>query len=71
MAHAVLNVPDISCGHCQKAITEALAPRPGVRQVAVDIEKKQVTLDYDESQIDLARVGTILDEEGYPVAGQA
>ncbi|MPZ13599.1 MAG: hypothetical protein GEU73_04115 [Chloroflexi bacterium] len=67
MAKAILNVPEISCEHCEHAITEALAPQAGVRTVAVDIPAKTVTLDYDEAQIDLPRVGTLLDEEGYPV----
>lgn len=68
MAKAVLRVPDISCAHCEKTITEALSGQSGVRKVQVDIEGKLVHLDYDEGQIDLERAGTILDDEGYAVA---
>ena len=68
MARVVLNVPGISCGHCEQTITRALTNQPGVHSVRVDIPAKQVTLDYDESAIDLERVKEILQEEDYPVA---
>ncbi len=68
MARTVLNVPDISCEHCEKTITEALAPVQGVRSVQVDISAKQVHVEYDESTVDVDRVKTILQEEEYPVA---
>lgn len=67
MAQAVLSVPDISCAHCEKTITQTLAPQTGVKSVRVDIPGKKVHLDYDEAQIDLARISKLLDEEGYPV----
>lgn len=68
MAKAVLSVPDISCAHCEKTITEALSGQSGVRGLRVDIDARQVHLEYDEAQIDLERAGAILDDEGYPVA---
>ncbi len=68
MAHTVLNVPDISCEHCERSILKALQPQPGVKTVKVDIPSKQVHLDYDEGRISLDKVRSILDEEGYPVA---
>lgn len=71
MAQAILKVPDISCEHCERTIKQTLGPQPGVRQVRVDIPARQVYLEYDESQIDLARVGELLDEEGYPVESTA
>ncbi len=67
MARAILSVPDISCSHCEKTITQTLTPQAGVRSVRVDIPGKKVHLDYDESQIDLGRISKLLDEEGYPV----
>lgn len=67
MSKAVLDVPDISCEHCEKTITGALKDQPGVRSVKVDIPAKKVTLDYDEAAIDLGKVGAVLDDEGYPV----
>jgi copper chaperone len=69
MTQVTLNVPDISCAHCEKTIVEALRGKPGVQAVAVSIPSKLVLLKYDEGQIALDEVKEILDEEGYPVAG--
>jgi copper chaperone len=71
MATAVLNVPDISCEHCQRTITDALAPVTGVRHVTVDIPTKQVHVDYDEARVDVERMKEILEAEDYPVASIA
>ena len=68
MAKTVLNVPDISCEHCQRTITNALSPVPGVRSVDVDIPAKQVAVEYDETTVDVNQLKEILEEEDYPVA---
>ena len=68
MATVTLNVPDISCAHCERTIIQALTPLNGVRGVHVDIPAKQVQVDYDEDVVDLDRLGEILEEADYPVA---
>ena len=67
MATAVLNVPDISCEHCERTITNALTPVEGVRTVNVDIPARQVRVDYDEKVVDVDKMKDILQEEDYPV----
>ena len=67
MATTILNVPDISCEHCQRTITEALQPVDGVQSVNVDIPSKQVTVQYDASLVDVERFKEVLQEEEYPV----
>ncbi len=71
MASTVLNVPDISCEHCERTITEALSPVEGVRTVNVDIPARQVRVDYDEAQVSLEHMKEVLQEEDYPVASVA
>ncbi len=68
MAQTTLSVPDISCEHCERTITEALTPLEGVRDVKVDIPAKQVSVNYDESTIDVNKFKAVLQEEDYPVA---
>jgi copper chaperone CopZ len=68
MKQVVLSVPDISCEHCEHAITEALTPVAGVQRVSVDIDNKEVTVAYDDSTVDLNQLEDILNEEDYPVA---
>lgn len=67
----VLTVPDISCEHCVRSVTEALSPIEGVQQVSVDIPTKQVTVEYDQSLVGVEKMREILAEEDYPVASVA
>lgn len=67
MKTVTLNVPDISCEHCERTITEALSPVDGVREVRVDIPGKQVRVEYDEGTVDVDQMKGILQEEDYPV----
>ena len=71
MAATILNVPDISCEHCERTITNALKPIAGVRTVNVDIPGKQVRVEYDEAQVSVDRMKDILQEEDYPVESVA
>ena len=67
MATNVLNVPDISCGHCQATIMNALSPLPGVEGVSVDIPTKKVMVQYDPAVVGLDQMKEVLAEEDYPV----
>jgi len=71
MANAVLNVPDISCEHCERAITNALTPVDGVQSVSVDIPAKQVQVEYDDARVSTDQMKDILAEEDYPVESVA
>jgi copper chaperone CopZ len=71
MANTVLNVPDISCEHCERAITNALTAMSGIRTVSVDIPGKQVRIVYDESQVSVDQMKDVLQEEDYPVESVA
>ena len=68
MREVVLDIPDISCDHCARAINERLGPFGGVRRIDVDVPGKRVRLEYDETQADLGAVRAALADEGYPVA---
>jgi copper chaperone len=71
MATTVLNVPDISCEHCERTITNALTPISGVRTVNVDIPGKQVHIEYDDSRVSVDQMKDVLQEELYPVESVA
>jgi copper chaperone CopZ len=68
MKTATLVVPDISCEHCEHAITEALTPIAGIQSIQVDIPTQRVQLAYDEAAVSLDDVKKVLAEEDYPVA---
>ena len=44
MSHVILEVPDISCAHCEKTILTTLQGQPGVKTVQVSIPAKTVDL---------------------------
>ena len=71
MTKVVLSVPEISCDHCSRAITQALEPQQGVKAVRVDVPAQTVHLEFDEQVLSLERVKEILADEEYPVAAVA
>ena len=71
MSNVTLNVPDISCEHCERTITNTLQPVNGVRSVQVDIPARQVRVDYDESQVSVDKMKDLLQEGDYPVESVA
>jgi copper chaperone len=71
MATTVLNVPDISCEHCERTITNALPPVEGVQTVSVDTPGRQVRVEFDDAQVSIDKMKAILQEEDYPVESVA
>lgn len=62
-----LTAPDISCEHCERAITEAVGALDGVETVAVDIPTKVVTITFDPAAVQTDAIEAAMDDEGYPV----
>jgi copper chaperone len=57
------NIPAISCGHCVKAVTEAVKQTDPDAQVSVDLESKKVTVQTTRER---DTVAAALAEAGYP-----
>ncbi len=62
------SVPDVSCGHCKMAIEGAVGAMSGVNRVAVDVERKSVDIDFDETVTTEEAILATMKEEGYPAA---
>jgi copper chaperone len=71
MSSVTLNVPGISCEHCERTITNTLQPVAGVRNIRVDIPARQVHVDYDGARVDIEKMKELLNEEDYPVESVA
>lgn len=67
MTETILNVPEISCGHCKATIEAAVGALDGVERVTVDIEPKSVQLVYNDD-VDLATIKATIEAAGYAVA---
>jgi copper chaperone len=57
------SIPDMSCGHCVKAVTEAVQSVDAQAKVQVDLGTKQVKV---ESQAAREQLVQALVEAGYP-----
>jgi len=62
------SVPDVSCGHCKMAIERAVGAMDGVDRVEVDVERKSVSIDFDETVTNEEAILETMKEEGYPAA---
>ncbi len=63
------SVPDVSCGHCKMAIERAVGAMNGVNRVEVDVERKSVDIDFDETVATEEAILATMEEEGYPAVG--
>ncbi|MDO8719104.1 MAG: heavy-metal-associated domain-containing protein [Polaromonas sp.] len=57
------DIPAMSCGHCVKAITEALQVLDASAKVSVDLPAKKVTIDTAQDRVTVAAA---LTAAGYP-----
>ncbi len=64
MTTRTFSVPDVSCDHCIRAITDEVGPLDGVKSVEVDIDAKTVTVVGGE----LDPIVAAIDEAGYDIA---
>ncbi|MBC2654963.1 heavy-metal-associated domain-containing protein [Pseudomonas sp. MSSRFD41] len=60
----VFNVQGMSCGHCVRAITQALQSQDPAATVRVDLAAKEVGV---ESRLSNDEVVRLISEEGYAV----
>ncbi|HMB91201.1 MAG TPA: cation transporter [Rhodothermales bacterium] len=60
------NIEGMSCGHCVKAVRQALESIDGVDVENVEIGRAQVS--YDPSAVDRAHLVEAIEEEGYTVS---
>ncbi|HOO64333.1 MAG TPA: heavy-metal-associated domain-containing protein [Synergistaceae bacterium] len=65
MEKHILSVPDMSCEHCVKAITEALEKLLPSSKFEVILKTKQVILEIEDPGV-LEKAEDALRSEGYP-----
>lgn len=57
-------VTGMTCGHCQRAVTEEISRIPGVQGITVDLPTGSVTVAVTQL-VDRADVAHAIDEAGY------
>jgi len=63
----IINVDGITCEHCVDTIKEAVEILDGVFNVDVDIEKKQVVVEFNEKIAKLENLIAKIKEVGFEV----
>jgi len=61
----VLRVPDMSCGHCELSVQEALDELDGVERARADHTKGEVELTYDRDRVTEENLREAIEEAGY------
>ena len=64
---AILQVEGMSCSHCENSIKKALGAVHGVNNVAVDLQAKQVKVDYDLERVPLQTIKATIEKIGYEI----
>ena len=67
MEKKILKVTGMSCGHCAKAVTDAISALPGLADVKVDLEGGTVSFSYDPSTT-LDAIKAAIVDAGYEAA---
>lgn len=63
-----IGVSGMSCGHCSKAVSEAISQVFGVEKVEVSLEEKTATITTNvEISVDLLK--DLIEDEGYTFNG--
>ena len=65
--HVTLTAPDISCGHCEATVKEAVGALAGVAGVQASADTQKVEVDFDPDRVSRQQIETALAEAGYPV----
>ena len=65
MTQESLKVEGMTCQHCVQTITEALGKITGTNKVAVDLDKKEVQVDYNEEETNLQEISDKIVEVGF------
>ncbi|GIG66839.1 heavy-metal-associated domain-containing protein [Phytomonospora endophytica] len=68
METVTYKVTGMTCGHCEKAVTEEVGAIPGVTEVRVDLPTGHVIVTGETLADDAVREA--VDEAGYELAGR-
>ena len=66
MSELTYSVPDMSCSHCERAVSTEISAVPGVQSVVVDLETKRV--EVRGQQLDDAAIRAAIADAGYEAA---
>ncbi len=67
MTSKIIKVEGMSCDHCKMAVTKAVSALEGVSSVAVSLENKTVSVDFEEERLPIDAIKQAIEGQGYEV----
>lgn len=61
----VIEVDGMTCGHCKSSVEGALNQLEGVEKAEVNLDAKQVTVDYDEDKVSVSAMKSEIEDQGF------
>ena len=62
-----LDVNGMSCSNCEHAIRKSVGAMRGVDRISVDLQGKQVTVEYDSDKVSIEEIKQTIQNQGYGV----
>jgi copper chaperone len=69
MIQKILKVEGMTCQHCVQTVSKTLGKIIGVHKVDVNLDEKEVTIEFDESKVILEEVSDQIIAAGFEVVG--
>ncbi len=70
MVHKMINVPTVQCDNCKTNLTKVLKNVKGVKSFDIDIDKKVIHMNFDNSQTDINKIDNAIAAAGYDADGK-
>lgn len=67
MEKVTISVDGMNCGHCKAAVEGALSKLDGVSNAEVNLDAKNVTVEFDGGKVTEAALKNEIEEAGYDV----
>ncbi|MBP6797850.1 MAG: heavy-metal-associated domain-containing protein [Luteimonas sp.] len=67
MSNIELKVDGMKCGGCSGRLKRVLEATDGVKSTEIVLETKQVTVDYDDANIGVDAIKSVIEDAGFTV----
>lgn len=67
----IFAVTGMACQHCRAHVEEALTNLNGVESATANVAEKNVTVTYDDDQVNITEMQTAVSEAGYTMGDEA
>ncbi len=67
MTEISYTVPEVHCSACEASIRRSVESLPGIAGLDVDLQRKRVTVQYDDSQTNAASIRARVERAGFDI----